>query len=233
MEKITKLKQQDRSLWQKLKDFISDMAKKIREIYKGVAPESREAQELLEAGDAIQKLADMFAEGLVEAGENFEAYVKKRGQKDAKLSARDGVPITESGRVESSESPLQETENEKRVKFSSRNEVLNRNDVGWMDDFSSIKDQLHKHRAEISKLQLVAIVNYGGEDKQDLKRLISEQVKNVGGERFARDGLSFSFDATAVQSIVLHARSPELRAAALAAPYVAKRGVLIAGQKKS
>lgn len=72
MEKIAKLKQQDRSLWQKLKDFLTDMAKRIRAIYKGVGPESREAKELREAGDAIQRLADMFAEGLVEAGENFE-----------------------------------------------------------------------------------------------------------------------------------------------------------------
>ncbi len=86
LQKITKLKQQDRSLWQKLKDFITNMAKRIRAIYKGVDPESREAKELRKAGDAIQKLADMFAEGLEEAGENFEAIGNARAVVEMKAN---------------------------------------------------------------------------------------------------------------------------------------------------
>ena len=117
------------------------------------------------------------------------------------------------------------------VMYSKRREVLALKNVDWMDG-QGIREQLVKHKDEISKLNPVAIVNYGGETKTDLENLIMEQVKKVGGERFVRNGISFKFDGTGIHHIRKHTTNDDERAAAIAAPYVAKRGALIAGHKK-
>jgi len=129
--------------------------------------------------------------------------------------------------------PLSErfSEKDSDIRFSTRNEVLNLDGVDWMDDFSTIRTQLKKHKDKIAKLSPVASVQYGGETKQVLEDLITQQVKKIGGERFVRNGISFNFDKTGVHNLVLHAKGEYGRAAAILAPYVAKRGIIIAGHK--
>ena len=129
-----------------------------------------------------------------------------------------------------------ETGNEKTAReggkqFSRRQEVLARKDVAWMDDFTSIKDQLEEHRDEISSMSPLVSIEYGGEDGNALVDKILEPVPSLGGARMIRDGISFEFDRPGAHSVMHHARSAELRAAALASAYVAKKGKLIAGQK--
>ncbi len=58
-----------------------------------------------------------------------------------------------------------------------------------------------------------------------------EQIPHIGGSRIKRDSVIFDFDRGGAEAIVAHAKSPELRAAAVAATYITKRGKLIAGQK--
>lgn len=117
------------------------------------------------------------------------------------------------------------------VMYSNREEALNHKGVDWMGDFTSIKEQLAKHRGEISQMAPLAEVTYLGEEKKALERLILDQLAQIGGPRMVRDGITFDFDQKGAEHIVLHAKSDELRAAALAAPYVAKYGKLISGQK--
>lgn len=71
-EKIQKLKQTDKTLWQKLKDMISKLFKQIQNIYKDLNPESLEANYVREMKDSIEKLSDLFAEGLAAAGEAYQ-----------------------------------------------------------------------------------------------------------------------------------------------------------------
>lgn len=123
------------------------------------------------------------------------------------------------------------TAQEGGARYSRRQEILARNDVAWMGDFTSIKDQLEAHRDEISGMDPVAEVTYAGEDKDQLVDLIMDQIPGLGGAKMIRNGVSFEFDRNGAKYIVLHARSEELRAAALLAPIVAKKGKLIAGQK--
>ena len=73
MEKLAKLKQQDKSLWQKIKDFIGDLAAKIRSVYEGLTPDSQEGRYVAEMVDSIEKLQELFTEGLVDASENYQA----------------------------------------------------------------------------------------------------------------------------------------------------------------
>ena len=72
-EKLAKLKQVDKTLWQKIKDFISDLAAKIRQVYEGMTPDSVEGRYVAEMVDSIDRLQDLFTEGLAEAGENYQS----------------------------------------------------------------------------------------------------------------------------------------------------------------
>ena len=73
-EKLRALKEQDKTLWQKVKDFFKEFAanlKKLVEQYKDVAPDSEEGKFVASLNrDVIEKLEDLFTEGVVGASEN-------------------------------------------------------------------------------------------------------------------------------------------------------------------
>lgn len=117
------------------------------------------------------------------------------------------------------------------AKYSSKHDVLALADVDWMDDYSSIKEQLQKHADEINKMTPVAEVNYTQSGVPNLGKLILDEVAKIGGGNMKNGRVGFAFDDEGIRKIVVHAKSDELRAAALASPYVAKYGKLIAGQK--
>ena len=70
-EKLALLKAKDKTLWGKIKEFFSDLMAKIHEVYKGMKPNSAEGQYVAEMKDALERIQELFAEGLVEASENF------------------------------------------------------------------------------------------------------------------------------------------------------------------
>lgn len=117
------------------------------------------------------------------------------------------------------------------VRFSTKSEALSLSNVDWMDNFSSIKDQLAKHADELNGMQPVVVVEYTPKSAPKLVATILGEVSKVGGKTMKNGGVSFEFDEAGVQKINAHAKNNELRAAALASPYVAKYGKLIAGQK--
>ena len=73
MEKLAKLKVKDKSLWNKIKKFIHKLAAKIRSVYEGLAPDSVEGRYVAEMVDSIEKLQELFTEGLVDASKNYQA----------------------------------------------------------------------------------------------------------------------------------------------------------------
>lgn len=105
-EKLRALKEQDKTLWQKVKDFFKDFAanlKKLVEQYKDVAPDSEEGKFVASLNrDVIEKLEDLFTEGVVGASENFSRANVEGGKEVVPIEA--GEPA----------SPAQE------VKFSIR-----------------------------------------------------------------------------------------------------------------
>ncbi len=80
MEKLAKLKAQDRTLWQKIKSYITDLVAKIRNLYKGIDPQSYEGMAVSQMKDALERLQELFTEGLVDASENYRASLTP-GQK--------------------------------------------------------------------------------------------------------------------------------------------------------
>ena len=73
VEKLAKLKAKDKSLWNKIKKFIHKLAAKIRSVYEGLAPDSVEGRYVAEMVDSIEKLQELFTEGLVDASKNYQA----------------------------------------------------------------------------------------------------------------------------------------------------------------
>jgi hypothetical protein len=76
MKRLEKVKAKDKELWSQIKRFIDHMAAKIRAVYKDMKPDSKEAEFVMEMGDTIYRLQELFAEGLVDASENFQSAEK-------------------------------------------------------------------------------------------------------------------------------------------------------------
>lgn len=117
------------------------------------------------------------------------------------------------------------------IKFSSRSDVLKLDNVDWMDNNSRIRTQLSKHAADINTMTPVAEVEYVHDPQESLVEIMMNTLPDIGGGKIKRDSVEFEFDRQGAQSINAHATGAELRASAMAAPYVAKYGKLIAGQK--
>lgn len=88
MERIAELKKQDRSLVEKIHDFLKDFASKIRAAYEGLNPDSEEGRIVSEMADSIETIRDMFAEALVDAGENYSSSL---------MPGKDSVVVDDSG----------------------------------------------------------------------------------------------------------------------------------------
>jgi len=83
-EKIMEIKVKDKGLFNTIKRFFDKMIAKFKKVYEELTPDQRDAQGIREMKDMFDKIQTAFAEALVEASENFQAY---RGQKN---TAEDG-----------------------------------------------------------------------------------------------------------------------------------------------
>ena len=88
LKRLEKLKAQDKDLWHKIKSFIDDLAAKIKAVYKGMAPDSVEGRHVADMGKAIYRLQELFAEGLVNASENYQSSL---------IPGEEGVVVSENG----------------------------------------------------------------------------------------------------------------------------------------
>ena len=111
LEKLTKLKQQDRSLWQKVKDFISDLAAKIRSVYDGMTPDSAEGRLVAEMKDSVERLQDLFVEGLEGASANYQASL---------TPSEEGIVVDENGDSAETQVTQIDQDLEAEVKYSIR-----------------------------------------------------------------------------------------------------------------
>ena len=73
---LAELKQTDRTLAQKIREWFKDLAQKLQAVvnsYKGVSPESPEGRLVAQMDDFIEVLQQAYAEALVDAGESYRA----------------------------------------------------------------------------------------------------------------------------------------------------------------
>ena len=128
IQKLAKLKEQDKSLWQKIKDFINDLAAKIKKAYAGLSPDSAEGRYVAQMKDAIDKLQDLFVEGLADASSNFQV--------SEQILMKSGIEVnsdTESGSIYSVRDVLSEKDRENVAKsLSDRFEVTMEEARSWL-----------------------------------------------------------------------------------------------------
>lgn len=84
-----KLKNQDKGLWEKIKDFFTGLVEKLRNAYQDAEPDSEIAKILKRAIKDNEALAEAWASAVVEAGENYQ---RQDGQKKNALEG-----VTETG----------------------------------------------------------------------------------------------------------------------------------------
>lgn len=116
------------------------------------------------------------------------------------------------------------------IKFSAREEVR-KMDIPWdPDNNSTIKTQLNRERARLLKKPPVISLTYNsGEDY--LQRLDKVLRERFGYKINRQDGISFLFDKGAIGILDHYIHTDTERAAAIAAPFVLKRGEIISGHK--
>ena len=116
--------------------------------------------------------------------------------------------------------------------YSTQSEVLATEGINLVPNKTSVKQQLIDHAEELNSMDPLVEVEYAGETGTTLINLVMQEVPRVGGELMKRDSITLNFGETGASRIVHHAAdNDEILAASLAAPYVAKYGKLIAGQK--
>lgn len=99
-EKIAELHQKDASLAQKIKQFLSGMLKRLRELMKGMDPDSLEGKVVAEMTESLEQLHKLWTDALADAGEaysgaesvaNSEGGVKEQAREyDDKNLYKDG-----------------------------------------------------------------------------------------------------------------------------------------------
>ena len=95
-EKIAALKKTDRTLWQKLKDLVGRLAASVRKLYAGMNPNSEEGRMVRQMGDALERMSDLFAEGLSNVRTVAETGEGVSQQARVGTDSETGKPIYES-----------------------------------------------------------------------------------------------------------------------------------------
>lgn len=85
-----KIYKQDRTLWQKIKDFFTGLVEKLRSAYRDSDPDSDIGRMLKRAVQDNAEIAQAWAEAVREAGENYQLQdgQKKNAQKGVRFSLR-------------------------------------------------------------------------------------------------------------------------------------------------
>ena len=97
-EKIAALKKAGKTLWEKLKDLVSKLLESVRGLYQNMTPNSEEGRKVQQMTDALDKLSDLFVEGLgnvqtvAETGEGVSQQV--RDYSYAALTAKPDMQVT-------------------------------------------------------------------------------------------------------------------------------------------
>ncbi len=74
LDQLEAIKQQDASLFSKMLEYFKKLFKRIETLYKGLKPNSEEAEIVDRMGaDTVRKIQNYFIEGLADAGESYQA----------------------------------------------------------------------------------------------------------------------------------------------------------------
>lgn len=93
IEKIAELNQKDTSLAAKIKQFISNMLKRLRELMNGLEPQSAEGKIVAEMMSSLERFYELWTDALIDAGEAYSGADSKSADSasnsDVKYAERD------------------------------------------------------------------------------------------------------------------------------------------------
>ena len=71
VEKLSMLQAKDASLAQKIRQFLEKFLQRLKDAYQNIRPQTKEGEIVSQMVDKAQQLRDLFADALVDAGENY------------------------------------------------------------------------------------------------------------------------------------------------------------------
>ena len=163
IEKIGMLKAKDKTLWQKIKDFIKNLVARIKKAYEGLTPDSDEANYVREMVDAAEQLQALWTDALIDAGESYSA-VNDMVQVD--VDSESASPMfsertwTESEYVKARE--------EAAEKLAKALDVSKKKALAYIDDVNGIAKMIADNRTRLDYeaspfgSAFVSNVEYGG-----------------------------------------------------------------------
>ena len=97
VEKLAMLQAKDKGLVEKIKTFLNDFGKRLKDAYKSLDPRTKEGRIVADMVDAAAELQNLFADALLDAGENFRSAEKNTTGEggDIRLSAREETAYKE------------------------------------------------------------------------------------------------------------------------------------------
>ena len=76
VEKLAMLQAKDKGLAEKIKTFLNDFGKRLKNAYKSLDPRTKEGRIVADMVDAAAELQNLFADAILDAGENFRSAEK-------------------------------------------------------------------------------------------------------------------------------------------------------------
>lgn len=133
-EKLAKLKAQDKSLFDKIKEFFENLIAKFQALYKDIDPEQQDARDVRAMKDSFDRIQQAFAEALVEASENYQASEQVLSDAGIAVNAE-----TESGSLFSVRDVLSENDRKKVAKaLADRFNVTETEAMDWLKAETSL-----------------------------------------------------------------------------------------------
>lgn len=224
---------QDRSLWEKIKDWFKDIIGRITAAYKDVSPESEEARMLLEQKELFEEAQKVFAEAIVTAGENYRKASEQsstgqvnKGDTNAKFQVRND-----------DESQQNQEILEDQKKYSGKVFYENSEIFSW-DFLTSLHNMTVLDMPPLSETKVNGEINQefvierGLKNASGLGKKVGENIFEVQNDysgrqlQIGRHGINHSLDANDIKRLRTNARL------ALIAGDIVKNAVPINALKK-
>lgn len=184
IEKILELKSKDESIVKKIGEFFAKIIDSFKKLMQRYSPESVEGKLVANMKDAFTQLQDLFAEALVDAGNNYQA---NNGQKNttSKGDVKNSFRNSKSGMANDLLLPY---DNELSELIEKRGDYI-------IDSFEKLKDVVN---LAFDKPQLKATTYFGiipAETLSKIEKSIPNIPKELNGTLF-KDGKTYSVAAT-------------------------------------
>lgn len=154
IESLAEIKRRDEGLWNKIKEFFSNLVEHLKEVvstYSEFAPDTVEGQTVAQMTDVIEQFEKLFTEGLVDASETYRAISPAEQQTLAEV----GIGFDE------------DTQSVHSIRFS----------TGRKDAFGNVIDLVKVGKKEFNTEAIAKLVAKGtGRSIEDARKWVNSEI---------------------------------------------------------